>query len=96
MLAFIKTYNFFGLLGEMDVQTKKNSVLQTYKLIYRFSIEKLLISLKDDSYLVILMQYIRETKLRRIHQREVLGKNVGAYYRAIENMLNLGEKKEHI
>jgi len=96
MLSFIQTQNFFGYLGDMDIQGKKNSVLQTYKFLYRFSIEKLLNYLKDDSYLVILMHYIKDTQLKRIHQRSVLKKNLGAYYRVIENMLNLGEKKSYI
>jgi hypothetical protein len=61
MLSLIKTYNFFNLLGDMDVQAKKNSVLQTYKLIYRFSIEKLLNYLRNDSFLVILVHYIKDT-----------------------------------
>ena len=52
-------YDFFGLLGGMEIDDKKDSVLQTYKLIFRFSIEKLLNYLRDDSFLVILLQYIQ-------------------------------------
>jgi hypothetical protein len=54
-------YNFFGFLENEDLDTKKDRVLQTYKLIFRFSIEKLILFIKDDSFLAILLHYIRET-----------------------------------
>jgi len=72
----------------MDLESKKESVLETYKLIFRFSIEKLLHYLSNDSFLVILLSYIQDSQLQRFHQRPVLMKNMGAYYRAIENMIN--------
>ena len=81
-------YNFFGLLENEDLETKKDRVLLTYKLIFRFSNEKLIIFIKDDSFLALLLNYIRETQRQRFHQRSVLRKNVNAYYRAIENMIN--------
>ena len=67
-----------------------------YKLIFRFSIEKLLNYLSKDTFLVIMLSYIKDTQLQRFHQRPVLTKNVAAYYRAIENMINFSEKKERI
>ena len=85
-------YNFFGYLQDEDLDTKKERVLLTYKLIFRFSIEKLIIFIKDDTFLTLLLHYISETKLERFHQRQVLSKNLKAYYRAIENMINLSEK----
>jgi hypothetical protein len=64
-----------------------------YKLIFRFSIEKLTDYLKNDMFIIILFQYIQSTKLRRIHERQVLQKNKKGYYLAFENLLNLSEKK---
>ena len=70
--------------------------LETYKLIFRFSIEKLTNFLSKDTFLVLLQQYLMATQMRRIHQRTVLAKNKPAYYRALENMFNFSEKNEQI
>ena len=72
---------------------KKSLALETYKLIFRFSIEKLTKFLEDESFILLFLQYIKESQLKRIHQRQVLNKNQAAYYRAIENMVNFSEKK---
>ena len=55
------TNNFFGLLGTKNIEEKKESVLETYKLIFRFSIEKLLKYLSNDSFLIILLSYIQDS-----------------------------------
>ena len=79
-----------------DIESKKAQVLMIYKLIFRFSIEKLTNYLKNDMFLIILLQYLKDTNFCRIHERQVLQKNKTAYYRAIENILNFGEKQEQI
>lgn len=86
------TKDFFGLLESKSKEESKMMVLETYKLIFRFSIGKLIEYLKDESFVMILLQYIRDTKMQRVHKREVLFKNYGAYYKAMENMLNLSDK----
>jgi hypothetical protein len=83
-----QTKNFFNLLGDKSVEEKKDSVLEIYKLIFRFSIEKLLKILDNDAFLIIILSYIKDSRMERFHQRPVLQKNLGAYYRCIENMLN--------
>ena len=40
-----------------------------YKLIFRFSIEKLTNYLKNDMFLTILFQYLIDTNFSRIHER---------------------------
>ena len=65
-------------------------------MIFRFSIEKLVKYLANDNFLVIIMSYIKTSKLERFHQRPVLIKNVAAYYRSIENMFNFSDKKNKI
>ena len=77
----------------MDLDTKKTLALDTYKLIFRFSIEKLTQDLEDDSFVTMFLQYLFETQSRRINERKVLVKNEGAYYRATENMLNFSSKQ---
>lgn len=90
------TNDFFGIFKAMDLDSKKTLALETYKLIFRFSIEKLIVNLEDDSFITVFLQYLFETQLRRINEREVLLKNHGAYYRAIENMLNFSSKQRQI
>lgn len=36
------TYDFFGILAGTNIETQKLQVLDTYKLIFRFSIQKLI------------------------------------------------------
>ena len=47
-MHLLQTCDFFGLLKGKEMEEKKDSVLETYKLIFRFSIEKLLNYLNDD------------------------------------------------
>ena len=47
--------DFFGYLEGMDIEEKKSSVLETYKLIFRFSIEKLINYIKDNTFIIIIM-----------------------------------------
>ena len=47
------TSDFHGLFKDMDLEDKKNEVMKIYKLIFRFSIEKLSTYLKDDSFFLI-------------------------------------------
>jgi len=39
----------------MDQEEKKNEVMKIYKLIFRFSIEKFSIYLKDDYFILIIV-----------------------------------------
>ena len=94
--AFKQTDEFFGLLKDLTYEQKKAEVLDNYKLIFRFSISKLSEYLCKETFLIIVMQYLRETKLQRIHQRAVLLKNKSAYYRVVENLLNFSIKEKTI
>ena len=43
----------------------------------------------DSPFMIImLLQYIKEYKLKRFHQRKAMRKNIDVYYRAIENVIN--------
>lgn len=55
------TSDFFGILKDVELETKKQLALDTYKLIFRFSIEKLTNFLEDDSFILLLLQYVKET-----------------------------------
>lgn len=86
------TNDFFQTMKKLSVEDRKSKALDIYKLIFRFSIEKLTNFLVQESFLMILYQYTKETQMKRIHQRSVLEKNMAAYYRALENMFNFSEK----
>lgn len=57
-----QTTDYFGILKDMDIEVKKSLALETYKLIFRFSIEKLTKFLDDDSFILLFLQYIKETQ----------------------------------
>lgn len=80
--------DFFGIIDEPKIETKKTMILEIYKFVFRFSISKLIANIEDELFLTIFFQYIKETKMQRIHQRQVLNKNASAYYRALENIVN--------
>ena len=60
---YFETNDFHRLFPNMTVDEKKELVMKIYKLIFRFSIDKLSNFLKDDSFLIIVLHYIKETKL---------------------------------
>ena len=90
------SHDYFHTLRNVSLEDRKSRTLETYKLIFRFSIEKLTKFLAEDSFLLILLQYLKESKMQRIHQRTVLAKNKAAYYRALENMFNFSEKNQQV
>jgi hypothetical protein len=69
-------------------------ILEIYKFVFRFSISKLIFNIEDELFLTVLFQYLKETRMERIHMRQVLLKNSSAYYRALENILNHSTKHE--
>ena len=49
------TNDYFGILKDKDLEEKKSMALETYKLIFRFSIEKLTKFLEDESFIMIFL-----------------------------------------
>ena len=76
----------------MEAEQQKALVLDTYKLIFRFSIQKLIKYLGDFHFLQLLLQYLKSTQMERAHTRLVMEKNHVAYYRVAENLINLSSK----
>jgi hypothetical protein len=68
----MQTTDFFGLYKDQRAEYKNESVMEIYKLIYRFSIERLITYLSEDSFLITLLSYLQETQLKRLYQRPVL------------------------
>ena len=81
--------NFFGLLKGKPREVKKLKVLEIYRYFCRFAIEKMKFYVDDPILMLIALQYMKKTKMKRIHKRSVLNKNIDQYYRAFENMINI-------
>lgn len=82
------TQDFFGYLKNRSLDYKKMKTLEIYRLIVRFSIEKVRLVSDTEVFQIIILQYIKSSRLSRIHQKDVLKKYESNYYRAIENIVN--------
>jgi ABC-type polysaccharide transport system permease subunit len=80
--------SFFGLFENKSAEFKKLKAIEVYRFFFRFSIEKLQLFIHDPFYLALFLEYLRQDKMKRVHQRDVLQKHVSAYYTAVENLLN--------
>mgnify|MGYP006952861190 FL=1 len=90
------TQDFFGHLKNRSLEYKKMKTLEIYRLIVRFSIEKVREVSDTEVFQIIVLQYIKSTRLERLHQKDVLLKYNSNYYRAIENIVNCSQLKETI
>ena len=59
--------DFLGLFAGKDLEQSKDEVMGIYKLIFRFSIDKLLNYLRDDGFLIMMLQYVKDTQMQRFH-----------------------------
>jgi len=71
-------------------------VVNVYRYFYRFSMEKINCFVNHPYFMVILLDYLKVTKMSRIYQRDVLIKNLNNYYRAVENMINVSCFRERL
>ena len=85
-----------GLYKSSSLDAKKLGILEIYRYFFRFSIERLKNFIDNPIFIVITLQYLKESKMSRVLQRKTLRKNDAAYYRAIENMINLSQYKHQI
>ena len=80
--------DFYGELKEVNFASKKRQVMDIYKLFFRFSVEKLFFFVDQLDLIIILIQYIMETNMKRCHHMMSLKLNTTCYYRAAENLIN--------
>ena len=88
--------DFMGLYKGKTLDEKKLCILEIYRYFFRFSIERLKNFIDDPIFIVITLQYLHETQMSRVLQRKTLRKNASAYYRAIENIINLSQYKNEL
>ena len=87
LFKYIDT-DFFGHLKGKTIEMKKVKILRTYKYFFSFSMDKMKNFVNDPLLMLFTLQYIKDTGMSRIHWKESLMKNIPAYYRAVENMIN--------
>lgn len=88
------TNNFFRILDQDTLAERTQRCLNTYALIFRFGIQKLTTFLGIDPFQVLILQYLSKTRMERVHRRSLLARHQDAYYRAVENFINLSPKSE--
>ena len=94
--ADINSDDFFGLFKNKNVEFKKLKAIEVYRYFFRFSIEKLQLFSNDIIFLILLLQYLKNEKMQRVHTRTVLAKNAESYYRAVENLLNYSQIRKDL
>jgi hypothetical protein len=80
--------DFFGYLRGKHLVERKISILKIYRFFFRFSVVKMKEYVDEPILILLTIQYLKDTKMQRIHQRDVLQKNYSTYYRAMENIIN--------
>ena len=90
------TDDFYGGIQGKSLEVKKLKTLEIYRYFYRFSYEKLVQIINNPFFLIMILQYLKSDKMRRIHSRPVFQRNLKNYYRALENLININEMKPQI
>jgi len=54
-----------------------------YEYLYRFAIEKIEPFCNNPILMILTMFYLKETKLKRVHERDMLLTNIDSYYIAM-------------
>lgn len=94
--AEMNSDDFFGLFKNKSLEYKKLKAIEVYRYFFRFSIEKLQLFANDIIFLILMLWYLKQNKMSRIHSRSVLSKNASSYYRAVENLLNNSHIKKEL
>ena len=63
------TDDFYGLLKGKTLEQKKLKTIEIYRYFFRFSIEKLYRFVNNTSFIIMILHYIRESRMIRLHQR---------------------------
>ena len=80
--------HFLGYMKNKPLEIKKLRVLEIYRYLYRFSFVRSQNFVDNSIFIMFIHQYIKDSKMKRVHTRSILRKNKEASYRALENLLN--------
>jgi hypothetical protein len=64
--------DFLGYLKDYTAEIKKVKVLEIYRFLYRFSLEKVRQFVGDPSFYIICLHYLQDSKMQRMHQKKIL------------------------
>ena len=91
---FIKKYlndDFFGHLKGKTQEIRKMQICEIYSFFYKFAQNKMRSFVDNPLIMLFVLQYLKDTKVDRIHTRTTLKNNSDAYYRSIENIINISQ-----
>ena len=88
--------DFLGVLKGYNYEEKVSKVFGIYQYFSKFQTKLMGPFVDNEIMMLILFQYLRKTKMRRIHERGVLSKNINSYYTALENIINNSTFKKQI
>ena len=71
-------------------------IIEIYRFFFRFSIERVKNFIDHPIMMIIVLEYLKQTAMTRIYRKNTLKKSVHAYYKAMENIINLSQYKHTI
>ena len=81
--------DFLGYLTGKKLEIKKIKILEIYRYFFRFSFERIKKFADSPTLIITLLQYLKNSKMKRMHEKAILKTSTRSYYRAVENLINL-------
>jgi RNase P protein component len=78
------------------MEQKKKQIINIYRYFYRFSIQGVNNFINNPIMMIFVMEYLKNTHLKRAHMRSTMKRNLNAYYKAMENLINLSQYNDII
>ena len=64
--------DFLGYLAGKKLEIKKIKILEIYRYFFRLSFERIKKFVDSPTLIIILLHYIKNSKLRRLHEKPIL------------------------
>ena len=81
--------DFLGVLKDDSTEMRKSKIIEVYRYFFRFSTERMKSLIDNPIMMVILLEYLSKTQMRRVQRSKTLRKNIHNYYKAMENIINV-------
>jgi len=83
--------DFLGVLKDDSTEMRKLKIMEVYIYFFRFSIERMKHLIDNPIMMVIILEYLNSTQMRRVQKSQTLRKKKNNYYRVMENIINVSE-----
>ena len=83
--------DFLGVLKDDCTEMRKLKIMEVYIYFFRFSIERMKHLIDNPIMMVIILEYLNSTQMRRVQKSQTLRKKKNNYYRVMENIINVSE-----